>query len=170
MKPTTKNFLILSSILLLFNCCEVTPSDEQPSAPGNQPPTTEQPQTIIIGQTWVLIEKVIDGVKEKWPEDDTYPVTLTFRSDTTFHGRHDANSYDGKYTILVNNFSVTEFGSTDCWDIEWYRSYLEQLRHLSNITLTDSTLLLSNRSLILSYITKEKFERDFFKLEDWYNY
>jgi heat shock protein HslJ len=109
-------------------------------------------------------------VKEKLPENDRYPITLTFRSDTTFYGRHDANSYDGKYKLEKDNISLTDISGTDCGDIEWYLSYIVKLHSMSKITLTDTTLKFSNKSLIFNYISKEKFERDYFKLEEWYNY
>jgi hypothetical protein len=120
----------------------------------------------------INIEKEINNVKEKLPEDDRYPITLTFRSDTTFYGRHDANSYNGKYKLEKDNISLTVTMATDCADIEWYYNYIDTLCHISmsKIALTDTTMKFSNKSLILNYISKEKFERDYFELEDWYNY
>jgi len=124
----------------------------------------------LLKTTWVLVEKEIDGVKEMLP-DEPYPVTLTFLSDSTFCGRHDANTYDGTYKMLVPNILLTITRITDVSDIEWYLNYLKQTTTISRIALTDSTMRLSNNnSLILNFVSKEKFEKDYFKLEEWYNF
>jgi hypothetical protein len=127
---------------------------------------------IFIGKTWVLVEKEMNAVTEMLPDDDLYPITLTFQSDTTFHGRHDANIYRGEYNMLSNNILLRITGVTDVGDIKWYRDYLNELESISKMALTDSTMRFSNNnnSLIFNFVSKEKFEKDYFELEEWYNF
>ena len=105
-----------------------------------------------------------------WQEDHVYPITLTFFSDTTFCGRHDANTYDGKYKMQAGDISLMFTMLTDTWTGYWYHSYLEKITMISRVRLTDSTMQLSNDSLTFRYVSRKKFENDYFELEEWYNF
>jgi len=125
----------------------------------------------LEGTKWVLIEKEINGIKEMWQEDHVYPITLTFFTDTTFKGRHDANRYEGKYKVLGGNILLNFTFMTDVFTGYWYESYMGKIIKINRITLTDSTMQLSdNDSFIFNFISRKKFENDYFELEEWYNY
>jgi hypothetical protein len=125
----------------------------------------------ILG-TWVLVEKEIDGVKEILPENEIpYLVTLTYFSDTDFHGRCDANTYEGIYHRQLDNISLRLNSITDCSGTDWYWSYLSELSATNKVVLTDTTMQLSyNRTLIFNFVSREKFERDYSELPEWYNF
>jgi len=131
----------------------------------------EKPIVITLGKTWVLIEKEINGEKEMLPEEP-YPITLTFFSDTTFRGRHDANFYGGKYNLRLDTISLNLTELTDVWTGYWFWNYVPKLSFIDKISLTDSTMQFSSsdNSLMFNYISKEKFEKDYFELEKWYNF
>jgi hypothetical protein len=125
----------------------------------------------MLNKTWVLVKKEINKTPEVFPENDTYPVTLTFFPDNKFHGRHDANVYEGAYSIQSDKISLTITNVTDVSDIEWYLDYIDKLLYVSEITLTDTDMQMSNidNSLIFNFVSKAKFEQDYFGLEEWYN-
>jgi hypothetical protein len=124
-------------------------------------------------QTWILIEKNINGIKEALPSDDTYPVTLTLDSAKTFHGRHDANIYAGTYKLNKDTISFSYSSITDITDIDWYLSYISELAEIEKIMFVGTNnIKLSNKtdSVILHFTSKELFEKSYFKLEEWYNF
>jgi len=133
-----------------------------------------------ICQTWVLIEKEINHSKELMPEDDKYPITLTFYPAKEFRGRHDANVYEGTCQINKGEFAFTFAGVTDVYDIDWFLNYVKfELVKMTKATffLHDKDknylqLLLSNKdgSIKLNFINKIWFEETYFELEEWYNF
>jgi len=136
----------------------------------------QEPHSLL--GTWVLVEKEKDGVIETIPEDDPYAmfsiycviVSLNFISDTTLHGRCEANVYKGTYHMYSDNISLT-YGVTDVMGSEWYWSYINKLGYMHKVSLTDSTMQLSdNHSSIFNFVSREKFERDYFELPAWYNF
>jgi hypothetical protein len=129
-----------------------------------------QEHYLPLDKTWILVEKEINGVKESLPEDEPYPVTLTFFSDTAFRGRCDENTYKGIYFIQSDNISLIHMFMTDGSATEWVLNYIDKLSSFNKIALTDTTMQLKSRSLICYFVSKEKFEKDYFKLEEWYNY
>ena len=146
-------------------------------------------------QTWVLIEKEINNIKETPPTNDTYyschyPVTLTFYPTIStepsmsfnFSGRADNNSYRGTYKISGNtiSFFAGEMFATDgMGGGKWYRNYLSELHKINNVFIfsqgedtNNMHLQLSNAdgSIKLYFINKKWFEKTYFKLEEGYKY
>ena len=129
----------------------------------------KEPYTLL--KTWILIAKETDGVKEALPEDDMYPITLTFTTDNRFYGRHDANVYEGTYSMQADDILLNITMITDVADINWYWSYIDKLSSMGKVVLTNTTMQLSNnQTLIFNFITKEKFEEDYFELPEWYDF
>ncbi len=129
-------------------------------------------------QTWILVEKNINNIKELLPTDDLYPITLTFYSEKDFRGRHDANSYKGIFEINENTVSFSFDFVTDCGDIDWYWHYVSELLQMEKALIfqqdndtTNVQLKLSNQenSITLFFINKKWFEETHFKLEEWYD-
>ena len=146
----------------------------------------EQPKEILekdLHQTWVLVEKNINGVKETLPENAEYypyPITLIFLPDEKFRGRHDANVYEGNYEIKQNVISFVPSFLTDVGDIPWYLNYVnDELWRMNKISIfsqhsdtTNMQLRLSSQtgSIRLHFINKKWFEETCFELAEWYNY
>ena len=162
---TEKLILVFTFILLIlagcFSSCDKPLTDEN------------------LYQTWVLIEKEINNTKEILPADDVYPVTLTFCKTKDFCGRHDANSYEGKYEINKGNISFSTISVTDCNDIDWYWNYISELGKINKVSIFSQSentnnmqLQLSNQdgSIILYFINQEWFEKTYFELEDGYKH
>jgi hypothetical protein len=121
-------------------------------------------------KTWVLVKKDIGGAAEMLPENDAYPVTLTFLADNKFHGRHDANVYEGTYNIQSGNILLTTTFITDVADIKWYSDYLNNLGSICNVIIGSHEIQLSdeNNANIFHFVDIDKFENEYFKLEEWY--
>jgi len=124
-------------------------------------------------KTWVLVEKEINGINTTLPEDDKYPVILTFLHNNSFSGKCDANTYEGNCVIKLDNVLLSIISSTDCFGTEWYWDYLYQLHNIKKFVLTDTDnlqLLNENNTTILYFLSKEKFEEDYFELKYVYNF
>jgi hypothetical protein len=121
-------------------------------------------------KTWVLVKKDVDGAAETLPENDAYPVTVTFLSDNKFHGKHDANVYEGTYNIQSGNILLTATSITDVTDIKWYLDYLHKLGSIRNVVINSYEMQLSdaNNSNVFYFEDIDKFEKEYFKLEQWY--
>jgi len=133
-------------------------------------PPTDDFLKILQKTTWILIEKESDEGTEMLPFEKPYPITLIFKSDTTFRGRHDPNTYLGGYNVKEDNILFVPGVSTDGYSPEWYWFYLRQLPSLYRIFLTDSTMHLANDLIKYYFLSLEKFERDYFELEEWYKF
>jgi hypothetical protein len=124
-------------------------------------------------KTWVLTQKDSNGQKETFPNNDTYPITLTFDTTDNFRGRHDANIYEGIYAMKQNAILLSYNAITDVSDINWYLDYLQELPTASTIHFIGSdTMHLSNQdsSFTLYFISKTLFEKSYFEFEEWYNF
>ncbi|MCL2597750.1 MAG: hypothetical protein FWD66_08895 [Paludibacter sp.] len=125
--------------------------------------------TSDLYKTWILVKKEINMINTVLPEDDAYPITLTFLPDNKFHGRHDANTYEGTYIIQSDNISLSVTSITDVNDIEWYWDYINQLSNVRKFVLKDVDnlqLLNENNSNTFYFMSKNKFEEEYFELEE----
>ena len=168
-----KNNVVVAISLILLLCflsCDkssITPTEE------DIPITDDN-----LCQTWVLIKKEINNTIELLPVNDKYPVTLTFYPTNGFCGRHDANSYEGKYEINQDTISFSNIFVTDVCDIDWYLNYLSELGKTNKVLISSQCentnnmqLQLSNNdnSIILYFINKKWFEETYSEFEEWYN-
>ena len=137
-------------------------------------------------QTWVLVEKEVNGTKEALPEDDVYPITLTFYPEIfTFfqdiyynaRGRCDANTYEVMYETNGNAISLRHVSITDCGGTKWYWDYLQEINAMDTFALQCENadkmqLRLSNMdgSIVLHFINRKWFEETYFELDKLYNF
>ena len=142
-----KYLTIIFLAIFLLSCTKETEPDDQNE--NNQDPEKE---------TWVLIskEKQYDSTINKFilTEEYPYPIALNFTTESEFCGHHDANLYEGSYSIDTTNNTISFYISfvTDVGYILLYWDYLEDLKELTHFEMIGKdTLKLSDQDT-LTYI------------------
>ena len=151
---------------------------------GSEPKEEDWKGKDWIYQTWVLVEKNINDEKEMFPNDDKYPITLTFYPTKEFRGRCDANSYKGTFERVKFGYTISFSISsiTDPVSNLWFSDYINELSQINRVSVLvfkeeidlepikmELELYNEQRSVIFSFMDKKSFEETYFKLEKWYD-
>ncbi|MBR5958173.1 MAG: hypothetical protein IKZ99_07410 [Salinivirgaceae bacterium] len=94
------------------------------------------------------------------PENDHYPIVLSFVSSDRICGYHDANSYESTYRVNDNQLYFEDISITDVMDNEWYTNYISVLRYVykyDNSNPDTLKLIAENDSHTLVFLSKNKF-------------
>lgn len=98
---------------------------------------------------------------EYQPENDQYPIVLSFVSSDRICGYHDANSYEGTYRINDNKLHFEDISITDVVDNKWYTNYMNYIKQFVyefDISSPDTLKLVAeNDSHTLVFLSKNKF-------------
>ena len=94
------------------------------------------------------------------PENDHYPIVLSFVSADKICGCHDANSYESTYHVNDNQLHFGDISITDAMDNEWYTNYISALQYVykfDNSNPDTLKLVAENDSHTLVFLSKNKF-------------
>lgn len=158
------NIVILSSILI---SCEKYENDSK-HMELNPIDIKNLQQT-----KWVALYADIGGGIISPFVDSAYlfPAILEFNANDYFHGKSDANSFDGNYYIDIdaNKITFTKISSTDgCPDDWWYWDYFYSNLYKFNKVApigTDTLILInSDEKSIFYFLSKEWFEKNYYNL------
>lgn len=172
MKNMNLILTLLIGILLLPNC------QKENAPPNDKDDKTNETNDTVSISNWVLVskERMVSGkIIYYFPtESDTlFPVTLTFYNNNQICGFHDANEYEGNYTINNNDLSFSNISTTDVSDTKWYWDFIERLGQISNYSIIKSdTLKLYNQTgdLTIVLLKKQAFNNLYFNIDSLYSH
>lgn len=105
------------------------------------------------------------------PVNEEYPITLNINRPNNINGRFNVNVYNGLISIGNKNIAFQDINSTFISKSDWYREYINELKLVNSLLVSKDTLTLydSNNNRRINYLSKEKFNLNYFNVDSLYD-